>query len=99
MSGYVKRDGRRSYSRLCCWNCAGRYKNRYIRFADRDLYAAANILLIGTCKERPLVFVRSRKRKGSEEESVSHKKTELSVDAERTLSDPVPLTSEDVNGQ
>ncbi len=28
MSGYVKRDGRRSYSRLCCWNCAGRYKKQ-----------------------------------------------------------------------
>ncbi len=58
----------------------------------------ANILLIGTCKERPLAFARSRKRKGSEEESVSHKNTKLSVDAERTLSDPVPLTSKDVNG-
>ncbi len=77
MSGYVKRDGRRSYSRLCCWNCAGRYKNRSKRFADRDLNTAANILLIGTCKERPLAFARSRKRKGSEEESVSHKKTKL----------------------
>ncbi len=31
--------------------------------------------------------------------SVSHKKTKLSVDAERPLSDLVPLTSEDVNGQ
>ncbi len=75
-----------------------RYKNRSKRFADRDLNAAANILLIGTCKERPLAFGRTRKRKGSEEEYVSHKKTKLSVDAERTLSDPVPLTSKDVNG-
>ncbi len=48
-----------------------------------DFNAAANILLIGTCKERPLAFARSRKRKGSEGESVSHKKTKLSVDAER----------------
>ncbi len=93
MSGHMKRDGQRSYSRLCCWNCAGRYKNRSKRFADRDLNAAANILLIGLCKKRPFVFARSHKRKGSEEESVSHKKTKLSVDAERMLSDPVPLTS------
>ncbi len=78
--------------------CAGHCKKRSKRFADRDLNAAANTLLIGTCKERSLVFARSRKRKGSEEESVSHKKTKLSVDAERTLSDSVPLTSEDVNG-
>ncbi len=93
MSGHVKRDGRRSYSRLSCWNCAGRYKNRSKRFADRYLNVAANVLLIGTCKQRPLVFARSRKRKGSEEESVSHKKTKLSVDVERTLSDDVPFTS------
>ncbi len=75
-----------------------RNENRSKRFADRDLNAAANVLLIGTCKQRPLVFARSRKRKGSEEEYVSHKKTKLSVDAERTLSDHVPLTSKDVNG-
>ncbi len=91
MSGYVKRDGRKSYSRLCYWNCAGRCE----RFADRDLNATANVL---TCKQRSLVFARSHRRKGSEEESASHKKTKLSVDAERTLSDPVPLTSKDVNG-
>ncbi len=82
----------------CHWNCAGCCQKRFKRFADRDLNATANILLIGTCKERPLVFARSRKRKGSEEESVSHKKTKLSLDAERTLSDHIPLTYEDING-
>ncbi len=78
-----------------CWNCAGCCKNQFNRFADRYLNMAANMLLIGTCEQRPLVFARSRKTKG---ESVSHKKTKFSVDTERTLSDHVPLTSKDVNG-
>ena len=92
-----KRDGKLSYSRLCCSNCAGRHKNRCKQFVDRDLNAAANILLVGSSRERPPEFCRQlpyqapkkRKRKLAEESPGDPaKRTRLSVDAERTLSDP-----------
>ncbi len=96
MKRYKKRDGKQSYSRLCCENCAGRHdKDRSKRFADRDLNAAANILLIGTSLHRPESLSRSRnkivkKRRRSEDSSNSHssKRVKPSVGAEGTLSDP-----------
>ena len=88
MKRYRKKYGKLSYSRLCCDNCAGCPKDRSKRFADRDLNAAANILLIGTSEERPSVFRRSQKRKRTEESTSDRvNKIKLSVDAEGTLSD------------
>ncbi len=52
MKRYKKRDSHYSHSRLFCENCAGRQnKDRSKRFADRDLNAAANILLIPQTRE------------------------------------------------
>ncbi len=64
LSTYLKRDGRRSYSRLCCSNC-GRPKDRSKRFVDRDSNAAVNILLCGTSCLRPEAL-RRRSGKGPE---------------------------------
>ncbi len=63
MKRYKKRDGKQSYSRLCCENCAGHHdRDRSKRFADRDLNAAANILLIGMSLHRPESLSRSRNK-------------------------------------
>ncbi len=96
MKRYKKRDGKQSYSRLCCKDCAGRHdKDRSKRFADRDLNAAANILLIGTSLHRPESLSRRenkfvKKRRRSEDSSNSHssKIAKPSVGAEGALSDP-----------
>jgi transposase len=59
LSTYKKRDGKNSYSRLCCHGC--RSKNKLSkRFVDRDLKAAANILLAGTSSVRPLSMSRPK---------------------------------------
>ncbi len=78
-----------NHCRLCCENCAGRHKDRSKRFADRDLNAAANILLTGTSSDRPASLSRNRKRPLDSAEVTCHgKKTTLSVDPERPSSDP-----------
>ncbi len=56
LSSYRKKDGKLSYSRLCCTNCKGHPEDNSKRFVDRDLNAALNILLAGTSVERPPVF-------------------------------------------
>ena len=62
LRSYKKRDGRRSYTRLVCMNC-GRGQNRSVQLMDRDINAAANILLIEmTLPARPEAFRRQKKR-------------------------------------
>jgi transposase len=100
---YRKKDGKLSYSRLCCENeCAGRQKkDRSKHFVDRDLNAATNILLIGTSSQRPEAMRRSLKRSMQEDlqTNIGPKMNKLSVDAEGTSNDPaapsgaVPLCS------
>lgn len=66
LSSYRKRDGKMSYTRLCCQNC-GRQKGRSKQFVDRDENAAANILLVGTSLPlRPEAMRRKRKRSREE---------------------------------
>ena len=43
---YKKRNGKNSYTRLCCTNCP-LPTDREKRFVNRDVNAAANILLAG----------------------------------------------------
>ena len=62
LESYIKMDGRRSYSRLCCTNCEGRWKNRSKLFIDRDVNAASNILLVGMSEKRPRHLQRSGTR-------------------------------------
>ena len=61
LSSYIKKDRKKSYSRLCCTNCICP-KDRSKRFVNRDLNAAANILLAGTSHDRPISLRRNRKR-------------------------------------
>ena len=94
LSSYAKKNGRRSYSRLCCTSCGGP-KDRLLRFVDRDLNAAANILLVGrTLPERPEAFRRSRKRTREDkgELLIKHKKIKPAVDAAGSSNNP-PLAS------
>ncbi len=51
MSGHVKRDGRRSYSKLCCWNCAGHCKKQIPeRGSEHTTNRDVQIKIIGVCK-------------------------------------------------
>ena len=73
-------------------DCAGRLKDRSKQLVDRDLNAAANILLVGTSDTRPSILCRGKKRTTSDESaSDCNKMIKLSVDAERSSSDPAPL--------
>ena len=86
LSSYITRGMKRSYSRLCCMSC-GRSQNRSKRFINRDLNAAANILLIGVSPSRPEALrreMRRRKRPREEEEDPT-------VVAAGTSSDPVSI--------
>ena len=94
LSSYAKKNGRSSYSRLCCTSCGGP-KDRLLRFVDRDLNAAANILLVGrTLPDRPEALRRTRKRTREDngEFLIKHKKIKPAVDSVGPSSDP-PLTS------
>ena len=78
LESYRKKDGKRSYSRLCCTNCR-RPNDR----SNRDLNAASNILLAGISSSRPEALRRKRKR--SREEKDENRPT---VDAVGISSDP-----------
>ena len=107
LSTYKKRDGKNSYSRLCCHGCRSNNKLSK-RFVDRDLNAATNILLAGTSTVRPLSMSRPkagcvRKRASPSNSScdVLAKMTclasllnhHLAVGPARPSSDPFPATS------
>lgn len=64
LSKYRKRDGKLSYSRLCCTNC-GLEDKRSKRFVDRDYNAARNILWVGKSSEGPACLARSEVTHGN----------------------------------
>ena len=67
LNSYRKRDGKQSYSRLCCTKCAGRSsKNRSKQFVDRDFNAALNIMEVGISPVRPLCFTRRKREREKE---------------------------------
>ena len=83
LSSYKKRDGRRSYSRLCCMNCR-RHKDCSVRFVDRDLNAAANMLLIGkSLPTRPEALRRARRLEKRTREQYSNDENDM-----KTVSPP-----------
>lgn len=93
LSSYAKRDGKRSYSRLCCKNCRSHpYRSKL--FVDRDVNAAANILLVGNSLPlRPEAMRRNRKRSREEEYSTGcTKRNRPAVGAAGTSSDPLGNT-------
>lgn len=104
---YRKKDGRLSYSRLYC-TCGSETSHKLsMRFVDRDLNAAANILLAGTSPSRPAYLSQARKRLSEDGRSQSplplqkrlkaaevselREPTRRPVDAGRKLSDPTFL--------
>lgn len=90
LSSYLKRDGKRSYSRLCCQNCKS-HPDRSKLFVSRDVNAAANILLVGNSLPlRPEAMRRKRKRSREEEYSTEcAKRNRPAIGVAGTSSDPL----------
>ena len=90
LTSYVKWDGKRSFSRLCCTGC-GRQEDGTKWFVDRDENAAANILTVGlSLPLRPKAMRRRRRRRrGDQEQGTSIKSEEIgqTVDLVGTSSD------------
>lgn len=101
LSSYTKRNGRKSYSRLCCTNYRSP-KDLSKRFVNRDLNAAANILLAGTLPNRPAPLRRTQKRPSSPALSTEKKMqcfidNKPAVDAVGTSNNLVFLNSRDMS--
>lgn len=95
---YKKVGGRLSYSRLFCNTCSN--KTGRPVFVNRDVNAAANILLAGTSSPRPPALCRTASgvstaslEMGTKSalETYERKLLKLSVAAERASSDPSPI--------
>ena len=67
LTSYHRKNGTKSCSRLCCAKC-GHQKGRLRHFVDRDVNAAANILVVGLSDCPPRPFRRPSKRTREEEE-------------------------------
>ena len=67
LTSYLRKNGTKSRSRLCCTKC-GHQKGRLRHFVDRDVNAAANILVVGLSDRPPQPFRRPSKRTREEEE-------------------------------
>ncbi len=99
LKSYRKHGGRLSHSRLFCPTCS--LKRGHPAFVDRDVNAAANILLAGTSPSRPEALSRTHTdfsdisaaslvmgEKSKSEDAKDSERIKLPLDAGRPSSDP-----------